>query len=57
MVKNLPAVWATQVQSLDQEDPIEKGKATYFSILGRRLPGPEEPGRSQSVESQRAGHD
>jgi len=33
MIKNLPAVWETQVQSLDQEDPLEKGMATRFSIL------------------------
>ena len=32
-VKNLPAVQEAQVQSLDQEDPLEKGMATYFSIL------------------------
>ena len=33
MVKNLPAVWETRVQSLDQEDPLEKGMATHSSIL------------------------
>ena len=43
MVKNLPAMWATQVQALVQEDPMEKGKPTNFSILAWRLPGTEEP--------------
>ena len=38
LVKNLPAVWETWVQSLDWEDPLEKGKATYSSILAWRIP-------------------
>ena len=38
MVKNLPAVWETQVQSLGWEDPLEKGMATHSSILGWRIP-------------------
>ena len=33
MVKNLPAMWETQIQSLGQEDPLEEGIASYFSIL------------------------
>ena len=33
MVKNLPTIWETQVLSLDQEDPLEKGMATHSSIL------------------------
>ena len=38
MVKNLPATWETKVQSLGQEDPLEKGMATHSSILAWRLP-------------------
>ena len=43
VVKNLPAVWKTQIRSLDQEDPLEKGMATYSSILAWRIPWTEEP--------------
>ena len=39
LVKNLPAMWETRVQSLGWEDPLEKGKATYSSILAWRIPG------------------
>ena len=42
-VKNPPAVWETQVRSLDQEDPLEKGMATYSSFLAWRIPWTEEP--------------
>ena len=45
MVKNLPAMWEIQVQSLAWEDPLEKGVATYHSILAWRIPRTEEPGR------------
>ena len=45
MEKNLPAVQQTQVSSLGQEDPLEKGMATHSSILARRIPWTEEPGR------------
>ena len=38
LVKNLPAMWETLVQSLGCEDPLEKGKATHFSILAWRIP-------------------
>ena len=38
MVKNLPTMWETQVQSLDQEDSLEKGMATHSSILAWRIP-------------------
>ena len=48
VVKNLPAMWETQVQSLGQEDPLEKGKATPSSILAWRIPWAEEPGGPQS---------
>ena len=43
-VKNLPTIQETQVWSLDQEDPLEKGKATHFSILAWRIPCTEKPG-------------
>ena len=45
MVKNLPAMQETQVQSMDWEDLLEKGMATYSSILVWRIPWTEEPGR------------
>ena len=45
MVKNPPAIQETQAQSLDQEDPLEKGMATHSSILAWRIPWTEEPGR------------
>ena len=57
MLKNLPAVWETQVPSLDQEDPLEKRMATQSSILAWRIPRTEEAGRLQSLGSQRVGHD
>ena len=56
-VKNLPAMTGTQVQSLGQEDPLEKGMATHFSILAWRIPWMENPGGLQSVGSQRVGHE
>ena len=48
MVKNLPAMQETQVQSLGQEEPLEKGMATHSSILAWRIPWTEEPGGLQS---------
>ena len=57
MVKNLPAMQETWVLSLGWEDPLEEGMATHASILAWRTPGMEEPGRSQSMRSQRIGHD
>ena len=57
MVKNLPAVQESQVRSLDQEDPLEKGMATHSSIFAWRIPWTEEPGGLQSTGSQRAGQD
>ena len=48
MVKNLPAVQENWVQSLGQEDPLEKGMATHSSILAWRIPWTEEPGGLQS---------
>ena len=56
MVKNLPALQETQVRSLGWEDPLEKEMATHSSSLAWRIPWTEEPGRLQSVWSQRAGH-
>ena len=47
----------TQVQSLGQKIPLEKGMATHSSILAWRIPWTEEPGRLQSMGSQRVGHD
>ena len=44
MVKNLPAIRETRIQSLGQENPLEKGMATHPSILARRIPWTEEPG-------------
>ena len=57
MVKNRLQCQETQVSSLDQEDPLEKGIAIHPSILAWRIPWIEEPGRLQSMELQRVGHD
>ena len=46
-----------QVPSLGREDPLEEGMATHSSILAWRIPWSEEPGRLQSIGSQRVGHD
>ena len=56
MVKNLPAMQKTQVQSLGWEDPPEKEMATHSSILAWKISWIEEPGRLQSMGSQRVGH-
>ena len=56
-LKNLPETWETQVQSLGQEDPLEKGMATHSSILAWRIPWTEESDGIQSMGSQRVGHD
>ena len=53
MVKNLPAMWETQVQSLDQEDPLEKRMPAHSSIFAQRILWTEEPGGLQSMGSQR----
>ena len=53
-IKNLPAMWETWVQFLGWEDPLEKGMVTCYSTLTSR---PKEPGRLQSMGSQRVGHD
>ena len=57
IVKNLPVMQETRVRSLGQEDPLKEGMATHFSILAWRIPWTEEPGRLQSMGSQRVGHD
>ena len=50
VVKNLPAMQETQVQSLDWEDPLEKGMATHSSTLAWRIPWTKEPDGLQSME-------
>ena len=55
-VKRLSAMRETWVQSLGQEDPLEKEMATYSSTLAWKIPWMEEPGRLQSMGSQRVGH-
>ena len=57
MVKSLPAIQETQVQSLGWEDPLEKGMATYYNILAWRTLWTKEPGGLQSMGLQRVGHD
>ena len=57
MVKNVPAVQKTQVQSLGWEGPLEKGVATHSSVLAWKIPWTEEPGRLQSMGSQKSRQD
>ena len=57
MVKHLSTMWETQVQSLGWEDPLEKEMAIHSSTIAWKIPWTEEPGRVQSVGSQRVGHD
>ena len=57
MVKNLPAMQEAWVRSLGEEDPLEKGMAIRSSILVWRIPWTEEPGKLQSMGSQKAGQD
>ena len=57
MVKRLPAVQEIWVQSLGQEDPLEKEMTTHSSTLAWKIPWMEELGRLQSMGSQRVGHD
>ena len=56
-LKCLPAMWETRVQSLGQEDLLEKVMATHSSILAWKIPWTEEPDKLQSIGSQRVGHD
>ena len=57
MVKCLPTMWETRVQSLGWEDLLEKEMATHSSILAWKIPWMEEPGRVQSMGLKRVGHD
>ena len=57
MVRDLPAMWETWIQSLSWEGPLKKGMATHSSILVWVIPWTEEPSRLQSMGLQRVGHD
>ena len=57
LVKNLPAVQETWIQSLGWEDPLEKEMATHSSILAWKISWTEEPGGLHSMGSQRVGHE
>ena len=57
VVKNPPAVQEIELQSLVQEDPLEKEMATHSSVLAWRIPGTGEPGGLPSMGSHRVGHD
>ena len=56
LVKNPPAVQETWVRFLGQEDPLEKGMAAHSSVLAWKILWTEEPGRLQSMGSQRVGY-
>ena len=56
MVKCLPTMWETWVQSLGREDPLEKEMAIHSSILTWKIPQTEDPCGLQSMGSQRVGH-
>ena len=51
IVKNLPAMWKTQLQSLGHEDPLEKGMVTHSSILASRIPWTEKLGGHKELDS------
>ena len=57
LVKCLSAMWETWVRSLGREYPLEKEMATHSSILAWKIPWMEEPGRLQTMGSQRVGYD
>ena len=57
LVKNPPAMQETQVQSLGQEDTLEKELATHSNTFAWKIPFTEDPGRLESMGSQRVGHD
>ena len=57
MVKRPSTMWETWVQSLGREDPLEKEMAIHSSTIAWKIPWTEEPGRLQSMGSQRVGHD
>jgi len=54
MVKRLSTMWETQVRSVGREDPLEKEMAIHSSTIAWKIPWTEEPGRLQSMGSQRA---
>ena len=56
IVKRLSAMQETRVQALGWEDPLEKEMATHSSTIAWKIPWTEEPGRLQSIGSQRIGH-
>ena len=56
-VKRLPAMRETQARSLGWEDPLEKEMAIHSRTIPWKIPWTEEPGRLQSMGSQRVGHD
>ena len=56
-VKRLSTIRETWLPSLDQEDPLDKEMAIYSSTIAWKIPWTEEPGRLQSMGSQRVGHD
>ena len=56
-VKNPPTMQKMQVQSLDQEDPLEEEIAAHSSIFAWKMPWTEEPGKLQTMGLQRVGHD
>ena len=56
-LKRLPAMQETWVRALGREDPLEKEMATHSSTIAWKIPWTEEPGRLQSMGSQRVGHD
>ena len=56
MVKNFPTILETWVQLLGQEESLEEGTATHTSVLAWRIPWTEDPGRLQSMGSQKVGH-
>ena len=51
IVKNLPAMWKTQLQSLGHEDPLENGMVTHSSILASRIPWTEKLGGHKELDS------
>ena len=57
LIKNLPVIQETWVQSLSQEDLLEMGMTNYSSIVAWRIPWTEEPSRLQSIEFHRVRHD
>ena len=57
VVKSLPAMWETRVRTPGGEDPLQEEMATHSSILAWRISWTEEPGRLQSMGSQRVGYD